>query len=125
MHVVPITEAPAYDAPGHMQMAMQRLQGMEAGPSGSVWIGRSLLEPGGGTTLAGSDLEKFYICLEGVVQVTAVADGHRQETHLHPLDSCRIAPGEARQLFNPGTTAARLLLVMPQRTSTPPQETSP
>ena len=43
MHVVPITKAPAYDAPGHMQMAMQRLQGMEAGPSGSVWIGCSLL----------------------------------------------------------------------------------
>ena len=84
MHVVPITEAPAYDAPGHMQMAMQRLQGMEAGPSGSVWIGCSLLEPGGGTTLAGSDLEKFYICLEGVVQVTAVADGVAQRLRYRP-----------------------------------------
>ena len=116
MHVVAITEAPAYSAPGHMQMAMQRLQGMEAGPSGSVWIGCSVLEPGGGTTLAGSDLEKFYICLEGVVQITAVLGEQRQQTQLHPLDSCRIAPGEARQLFNPGTTAARVLLVMPQRT---------
>ena len=116
MHVVPIAQAPAYSAPGHMQMAMQRLQGMEAGPSDNVWIGCSLLEPGGGTTLAASDIEKFYVCLEGVVQVTAKAGDNSQETHLKPLDSCRIAPGEARQLFNPGTTPARLLLVMPQRT---------
>ena len=47
MHVVPITKAPFYTAPGHMQMLMQRLQGMEAGPSDTVWIGCSVLEPGG------------------------------------------------------------------------------
>ena len=116
MHVVPITEAPTYEAPGHMQMFMQRLQGMEAGPSNSIWIGCSLLEPGGGTTLAASDLEKFYICLEGVVQITATAGERREETRLQPLDSCRIAPGEARQLLNPGNVNARVLLVMPLKT---------
>ena len=39
MHVVAFNQAPAYDASGHLRMAMQRLQGMEAGPSDSVWIG--------------------------------------------------------------------------------------
>ncbi len=115
MHVVPITKAPFYTAPGHMQMLMQRLQGMEAGPSDTVWIGCSVLEPGGGTTMAASDLEKFYVCVEGVVQVTGESNGQQQTTDLHPLDSCRIAPGEGRQLFNPGKSPARVLLIMPNR----------
>lgn len=117
MHVVPFAQAPTYSAPGHMQMFMQRLQGMEAGPSDSVWIGCSLLESGGGTTMAASDLEKFYICLEGEVRITSKAEESNQEITLKPLDSCRIAPGESRQLFNSGSTTARVLLVMPLRTS--------
>ena len=116
MHVVAYSQAPAYQAPGHMQMAMQRLQGMEAGPSDTVWIGCSVIAPGGGTTASASDVEKFYICLEGEVQITASQDGESQVTVLKPLDSCRIAPGEARELLNPGHVPARLLLVMPNRT---------
>ncbi len=113
MHSVPIGAAPFYEAPGHIQMLMQRLQGMEAGPSDHLWIGTSLLEPGGGTTSSASGLEKFYICLEGEVQITAVQDGKPQVTRLRYLDSCRIAPGEERQLFNHTAKPARLLLVMP------------
>lgn len=116
MHVVTYPQAPAYQAPGHMHMAMQRLQGMEAGPSDTVWIGCSVIEPGGGTTSSASDVEKFYICLEGEVQITATQGDQTAVTVLHPLDSCRIAPQEARQLFNPGAIPARVLLVMPKRT---------
>ena len=115
MHVVAFNQAPAYDAPGHLHMAMQRLQGMEAGPSDSVWIGSSLIEPGGGTTASASDVEKFYVCLQGEVQVTTSLNGESQVTVLRHLDSCRIAPGEARELFNPGQLPARLLLIMPNR----------
>lgn len=115
MHVVRGDQAPFYDAPGHRQMAMRRLQGMEAGPTDSVWIGLSLIEPGGGTTSTVSDVEKFYVVLEGEIRVTATQAGESTEARLKPLDSCRIAPGEARKLDNPTASPARLLLVMPLR----------
>ena len=115
MHVVEYASAPAYQAPGHLHMHMQRLQGMEAGPSDSVWMGCSVIAPGGGTTASASDVEKFYLCLEGEVQITATLNGETQVTVLRPLDSCRIAPQEARTLFNPGSSPARVLLVMPNR----------
>lgn len=114
MHVVPIAQAPSYDAPGHHAMAMRRLQGREAGPSDSVWIGLSEIAPGGGTTAAASGVEKFYVVLEGHVDVAAnTATGEASRARLGPLDSCRIAPGESRQLSNPGDRPCRLLLVMP------------
>jgi mannose-6-phosphate isomerase-like protein (cupin superfamily) len=116
MHVVRFDNAPAYEAPGHMGMAMRRLQGMEAGPSDSVWIGLSVIEPGAGTTSGASDVEKFYVCIDGEVQVAAATTGAATEVAvLKPLDSCRIAPAEARQLTNTGKSPATLLLVMPRR----------
>ncbi len=112
MHVVRIEEAPRYDAPGHALMAMRRLQGREAGPAQQLWIGLSVIEPGGGTSLAASEVEKFYVVLEGELEV-----GTQGETpataRLQALDSCRIAPGEPRRLLNPGTAPCRVLLVMP------------
>ncbi|MBC7939531.1 MAG: cupin domain-containing protein [Chitinophagaceae bacterium] len=114
MHVVPYVDAPPYDAPGHLGMAMRRLQGREAGPSNSVWIGVSRVEPGGGTTLSASDVEKFYVCLQGEVVMTARDANQENSTVMRPLDSCRIAPHEARQITNRSTSEALLLLVMPQ-----------
>jgi quercetin dioxygenase-like cupin family protein len=114
MHCVPYTDAPGYSAPGHTDMAMRRLQGLEAGPSDSVWIGLSEIAPGGGTTSAASPVEKFYVCLAGEVEVQALHGAQLRTVVLAPLDSCRIAPGEARQLHNRGPGTARLLLVMPQ-----------
>ena len=51
MHVVRFAEAPPYEATGHHAMRMVRLQGREAGPSDTLWLGVSRIEPGGGTTL--------------------------------------------------------------------------
>lgn len=115
MHVVPRSRAPHYDAPGHHRMQMQRLQGREAGPSASVWIGLSMIEPGGGTNASASDVEKFYVVVEGTLTVEAVADGQRRSAVLGPLDSCRIAPGESRELRNAGDVPCSVLLVMPER----------
>ncbi|WP_428422789.1 cupin domain-containing protein [Methylibium sp.] len=112
MHVVPITEAPPYQAPGHTQMHMRRLQGLDAGPADSLWIGLSVIAPAGGTTAAASEVEKFYVCIEGEVEVEAELGGVKQVTRLGPLDSCRIAPHESRRLCNKGAEPARLLLVM-------------
>jgi mannose-6-phosphate isomerase-like protein (cupin superfamily) len=121
MHIVPLEQAPRYEAPGHSGMQMRRLQGREAGPSDSVWLGLSVIEPGGGTTTAASGVEKFYVVIEGRLQVTA-CNGHEQVAValLGPMDSCRIAPGESRRLHNPTSQACKVLLAMPNE----PKETS-
>jgi len=112
MNLVPFADAPPYEAPGHQGMAMRRLQGREAGLSDAVWIGLSIIEPGGGTTASASAVEKFYVVIEGEVEITAAMDGRSSTALLSALDSCRIAPGESRQIRNPSGRPAKLLLVM-------------
>jgi quercetin dioxygenase-like cupin family protein len=112
MHLVRSSEAPRYDAPGHSGMAMRRLQGREAGPSDSVWLGLSVIEPGGGTTLGASPAEKFYVVLSGQLEVFAQQGAQETRAVLEALDSCRIAPGEARRLHNPGDQPCTVVLVM-------------
>lgn len=117
MHVVRYAEAPAYDAPGHHDMHLVRLQGREAGPADTVWIGVSTLEPGGGTTLDASNVEKMYVVLDGEVTIS----NGREEERLQQWDSCRISPNEARQLRNDTLGLAKILLVMPLQTTGPPR----
>lgn len=109
MHIVRFDEAPSYDAPGHALMQMARLQGREAGPTDAVWLGISTIAPGGGTTLDASGVEKLYVVLDGTVTVSNGQD----KVSLGRWDSCRIAPGEGRQLSNDTDKDASILLVMP------------
>ncbi len=109
MNIVRFTEAPPYDAPGHHAMHMVRLQGREAGPSDTLWLGVSRIEPGGGTTLDASPIEKMYVVLEGEV---TIANG-TEEAVLRLWDACRIAPHEARALKNNTDAPATILLAMP------------
>jgi hypothetical protein len=67
MHVVRFAEAPEYTAPGHHDMAMVRLQGREAGPSSDLWVGVSVIAPGGGTMLSSSAQEEMYVVLNGTL----------------------------------------------------------
>lgn len=113
MHVTRIDNAPEYVAPNHEQMRCLRLQGKEAGPSTQMWMGMSIVEPGGQTGLDGSPMEKLYLVLEGELQVIGELDGVREERTLGPRDSCRFAPGEKRQLRNRGDRQAVIVLVMP------------
>jgi uncharacterized cupin superfamily protein len=109
MHVTRFASAPEYQAPGHSDMRMLRLQGREAGPSEQLWLGVSELLPGGGTTLDVSNVEKMYVVLDGEVVVST----GEQESTLEKWDSCRIAAGEGRRLENRSTRLARILLAMP------------
>ncbi len=109
MNVVRIAGAPRYEAAGHDGMEMVRLQGREAGPADTVWLGLSRIMPGGGTTLTASTVEKFYVVWAGEVTVSNGAEA----TTLGPLDSVRIAAGESRQLTNATDQDASILLVMP------------
>ncbi len=109
MDIVRIDDAPTYEAPGHQGFHMRRLQGMEASPASAMWVGLSIIAPGGQTTLTASHLEKIYVVIAGEV----VLGNGAERARLGPLDSCRIAPGEPRQVSNEGATEARLLLAMP------------
>ncbi|RFB79800.1 cupin domain-containing protein [Methylovirgula sp. 4M-Z18] len=109
MHVTRFFAAPPYDAPGHEHMRMVRLQGREAGPTDSLWMGVSIVEPNGGTTLGASHLEKIYVVLDGEI---SISNGQEQMT-LSRWDSCRIAPFESRQLRNMSSRPACVLLAMP------------
>jgi hypothetical protein len=112
MHVTRFAEAPPYDAPGHALMRMVRLQGREAGPTDTVWLGVSAIAPGGGTTLDASGVEKIYVVLDGEVTLS----NGQEEVRLQRWDSCRIAPAEGRQLRNDTDQPASILLIMPLAT---------
>ena len=109
MHIVRFADAPNYVAPGHHEMAMFRLHGREAGPSRDVWLGVSVIAPGGGTTLSSSPQEKMYVVLDGELDIS---NGEASAT-LGKWDSCRIAGGESQQLTNRTSVAVAVLLVMP------------
>jgi mannose-6-phosphate isomerase-like protein (cupin superfamily) len=109
MNVTRFTQAPQYFPPNHVAMRCLRLQGHEAGPASDLWIGVSVIEPGGHTSSDSSPVEKHYVVLEGVVTVTT-ADG---ECALNRHDSCRLAPGESRKLENRTECTAVILLAMP------------
>ena len=113
MHVVLRADAPRYQAPGHDGLRMHRLQGKEAGPSDTVWMGLSEIEPGGGTTMNVAAVEKFYVVLDGELEVRTSGPQGAGVAHLKRLDSCRIAPGEGRQLVNVSAAPCMVLLIMP------------
>jgi hypothetical protein len=109
MHIVKFAQAIPYSAPGHQEMSMVRLQGREAGPSDHLWLGVSVIAPGGGTTLSGSPDEKMYVVLDGELHVS----NGKTEATLTRWDSCRIAAGEERKLLNRSEAPATVLLAMP------------
>ena len=114
MHVTRIDAAPQYQAPNHFDMRCLRLQGREAGPAEQLWLGLSVIAPGGRTGLEPSPMEKHYVVLEGELTLVGETAGEALQTAvLRVHDSCRFAPGEKRQLFNHSGHIAKVLLAMP------------
>ena len=114
MHITRIEAAPEYQAPNHFEMTCLRLQGHNAGPAVQLWLGMSIIAPGGRTGLDPSPMEKHYVVLEGELTLVGEIPGQpEQRAVLRVQDSCRFAPGEKRQLINHSTQEARVLLAMP------------
>jgi quercetin dioxygenase-like cupin family protein len=109
MNTTRFAEAPAYHPANHDGMHCLRLQGHEAGPSEALWMGVSVILPGGHTSLDASPVEKHYVVLEGTVCIRTPSE----TVNLGRFDSVRLAPGEARQVSNPSNLPAMLLLAMP------------
>jgi hypothetical protein len=112
MHVTRIAQARAYEAPNHFDMHCLRLQGKEASATTQMWMGMSRLLPGGHTGLDPSPNEKLYLVLEGEVTFIGETEGQPTRATLSQYDSCRFAPGEARQLVNESDRPALVMLVM-------------
>ena len=113
MHITRFDQAPTYVAPNHFDMKCLRLQGHEAGPSQTLWMGLSQIAPGGHTSLDASQLEKHYVVLEGELTLVCERDGVKTGAVLRRLDSACFAPGEKRQLVNHSQHPASILLAMP------------
>ncbi len=113
MHLTRIEDAPQYQAPNHFDMTCLRLQGREAGPAEQLWLGLSVIAPGGRTGLDPSPMEKHYLVLEGELTLTGEVSGMQTTAVLRALDSARFAPGEKRQLRNHTDRVAKVLLAMP------------
>ncbi|WP_299842552.1 cupin domain-containing protein [uncultured Paracoccus sp.] len=109
MQVTRYAEARPYEAPEHYDMRCLRLQGKEATETDTIWIGLSHLLPGGHTSLKDAAVEKIYIVIAGELVVETVGGS----VTLGVLDSCRLAPGEARALVNRSNAPASVLLAMP------------
>src|SRR3954453_16613545 len=109
MDVTRLSDAQPYEAPKHFDMRGLRLQGFDASTSENFWVGLSNFLPGGGAEMDATPLEKVYVVVSGEVTVTTDAG----ETTLGPLDSCRLAPGEARSIENKTNLPALMLVAMP------------
>ena len=109
MEVTRLADARPYEAPKHHDMIGLRLQGHDATGAESFWVGLSHFLPGGGAEHDTTPIEKVYVIVSG--EVTVVTDDG--EATLGPLDSCRLAPDEARSIVNRTNVPASMLVAMP------------
>jgi quercetin dioxygenase-like cupin family protein len=109
MQVTRVGDAQPYDAPKHHGGSMLRLQGYDASDAEAFSVGLSHFLPGGGAEYDATPIEKVYVVLAG--EVTVVTEDGEQT--LGPLDSCRLAPNEARSVENRTNLPASMLVVMP------------
>ncbi len=109
MQVTRLGEAEPYEAPKHFDVRALRLQGFDASDAANFWVGLSHYLPGGRAEMDATPIEKVYVVLDGELTVTTDAG----EETLGPLDSCWLAPGEARSVVNRTNRPASMLVVMP------------
>jgi glyoxylate utilization-related uncharacterized protein len=108
MEVTRIAEAAGYPAAKHHDVSAVRLQGFDVSNVKAFWVGLSRYEPGGRAERDASGTEKVYVVIEG--EITVITDAG--DAVLGPLDSCYLAPGEARAVENRSGTRASMLVMM-------------
>lgn len=108
MEVTRIADAATYHPARHEGVSALRLQGHDASSASAFWVGLSHYEPGGRADRDASGTEKVYVVLDG--ELTVITDGG--EAVLGRLDSCFLAPGEARAVENRSSGRASMLVLM-------------
>lgn len=109
MNLKRFADAKPYEAANHRGYVGLRLQGFEPGGPTNQWVGFSQFLPGGGAGPDSTPFEKVYVVLEG--RMTVIIGG--EETILGPMDSCRIAPDEVREIVNRDNEVCKMLVVIP------------
>jgi uncharacterized cupin superfamily protein len=107
MKVTRSSEAPPYPAAKHHDVDSVRLQGFDVSDISAFWVGLSHYAPGAFAERDAGGTEKVYVVLDGELAVVTDAG----EAVLGPLDSCFIAPGEARAIENRSDATASMLVL--------------
>ncbi len=110
LQVTRIQQARPYEAPKHFGMTALRLQGVDVTAAEFASVGLSYFLPGGGAMMDAGATEKIYVVLSGELLIDI--EGQQTE-RLGPLDSCRIASGEARAVRNERNEVATMLVILP------------
>jgi quercetin dioxygenase-like cupin family protein len=108
MQITKFADAKPYETKRHYNMVGLQLQGNAASETEAFTCGLSLFLPGGGAEMSKSPAEKIYVVLEGEIVVQTEAG----EFTLGPLDSCHLAPNEARSIENRKNTVASVLVIL-------------
>lgn len=124
MEVTRIASAESYAAAKHHDVTAFRLQGFDASSVEAFWVGLSHYAPGGRAERDASGTEKVYVVIGG--EITVITD--EGEVALGVLDSCYLAPGEARAVENRSGAWASMLVLMEYPPAAPgpaPEATAP
>ena len=108
MHITRSSEAKAYQAPGHHNMTMHRIQGQDVSPLNQVWSAKLMMGPGGHVEAKASPAGKLYIVVEGQVKFR----GGNTTVELQAGDSVFVLPNEEREFSESAGGTALLYLVM-------------
>jgi len=100
--------APRYHPPRHDGVEAYRLQGHEAGPTETFWVGLSIYQPGGQAITSAAGQETVYVVLDG--ELTIDADGVIHVLGRH--DSVHLTKGTVRSVRNECDTPATLLVTI-------------
>ena len=108
MHITRASDAKAYQAPGHHNMTMHRIQGQDVSPLNQVWSAKLVMGPGGHVEAKASPAGKLYIVVEGQVKFR----GGNTTVELQAGDSVFVLPNEEREFSESAGGTALLYLVM-------------
>jgi len=108
MRITKIDDAKDYVAPLHTNVDTRRLQGLEAGPTETFWVGLSIYPHGGIAEESPTRAETVYVVLDG--ELTLAHGGERYVLRRH--DSVHFGPGEVRELANESGVPATLLVAI-------------
>lgn len=108
MHITRAQDAKPYQAPGHHNMTMHRIQGQDVTPLHNVWSARLAMGPNGHVEAKASPAGKLYIVVEGHVRFR----GGDTTVDLQAGDSVFVLPNEVRAFSEAAGAHALLYLVM-------------
>jgi quercetin dioxygenase-like cupin family protein len=108
MYVVHSEQAKPYEAPGHYNMHMHRLQGKDVTPLNGVWSAKLTLHSGGQVDASTSPAGKLYIVESGSVEFT----GGNSTVVLNKGDTVFVPPLESRAFKAMDQQGATLYLIM-------------